>query len=202
MTVTAKNFDHLLGKLEGLSEKQLKAHFGLYQGYVKKLNEIQEKLKSIDRSTANYSFSEYSELKRREAVAFNGAFLHEMYFENLSAKGGEPSNELADAIKKSFGSRDAWTTDLKAAGASTPGWVILTYNRTDHELHHYILFEHHIGYPVRQEPLLALDCWEHAYMIDYGTTKGDYLSAFIKHIDWNVVNKRFAALDKAASAAR
>jgi superoxide dismutase, Fe-Mn family len=202
MIVVARNFDHLLGKIEGLSEGQLKAHFGLYQGYVRKLNEIQDKLKSIDRSTANYSFSEYSELKRREAVAFNGTFLHEMYFENLSPKGGEPSNELADAIKKSFGSRDAWATDLKAAGASTPGWVILTYSRVDHELHHYILFEHHIGYPVHQEPLLALDCWEHAYMIDYGTTKGDYLSTFLKNIDWNIVNKRFAMISEAASAAR
>ncbi len=202
MSVVARNFDHLLGKLEGLSEKQLKAHFGLYQGYVKKLNEIQEKLKGIDRSTANYSFSEYSELKRREAVAFNGAFLHEMYFENLSPQGGEPSKELADAIKKSFGSHPTWEADLKAAATSTPGWVILTHSRVDHELHHYILFEHHIGYPVHQEPILALDCWEHAYMIDYGTTKGEYLSTFVKCIDWNVVNKRFAGISRAAGAAR
>lgn len=193
MLVVARNFDHLLGKLEGLSEKQLKAHFGLYQGYVKKLNEIQEKLKTADRSTANYSFSEYSELKRREAVAFNGAFLHEMYFENLSAGGGAPSSALADAIKNSFGSHDAWAADLKAAATSTPGWVILTKSRVDHELHHYVMFEHQIGYPVHQEPILALDCWEHAYMIDYGTTKGEYLATFLKCIDWNVVNKRFAA---------
>jgi Fe-Mn family superoxide dismutase len=202
MVVVAKNFDHLLGRLEGLSEKQLKAHFGLYQGYVKKLNEIQEKLKTIDRGTANYSFSEYSELKRREAVAFNGAFLHEMYFENLSPGGGEPSRELAEAIKKSFGSPAAWETDLKAAATSTPGWVILTFNRVDHELHHYVLFEHHIGYPVHQEPILALDCWEHAYMIDYGTTKGEYLAAFLKCIDWKVVNKRFAGIPRAVDAGK
>jgi Fe-Mn family superoxide dismutase len=196
MTVVAKNYDHLLGKLPGLSEKHLKAHFGLYQGYVKKYNEIQEKLKTIDRSTANYSFSEYSELKRREAVAFNGTFLHEMYFENLSAQGGGPSNELMNAIKKSFGSREVWEADIKAAASSTPGWVLLTRNRVDNELHHYVMYEHHIGYPVFQDPILALDCWEHAFMIDYGTTKGEYLATFIKCIDWNEVNKRFAALKK------
>lgn len=202
MVMVAKNYDHLLGQLEGLSEKQLEAHLGLYQGYVKKLNEIWEKLKPIDRSTANYSFSEYSELKRREAVAFNGAFLHEMYFENLSPSGGEPSAELAEALKKSFGSREDWATDLNAAALSTPGWVVLTHSRVDHTLHHYVLFEHHIGYPVHQEPLLALDCWEHAYMIDYGTTKKEYLATFLKNIDWSVVNKRYAAVIETALAAR
>ncbi|MDD5543678.1 MAG: Fe-Mn family superoxide dismutase [Acidobacteriia bacterium] len=202
MALVAKNYDHLLGKLPGLSEKQLKAHFGLYQGYVKKLNEIQEKLKGIDRSTANYSFSDYSELKRREAVAFNGSFLHEMYFENLSPQGGEPSRGVQDAIQKAFGSREAWEADLKAAASSTPGWVLLTFNRIDGELHHYILFEHHIGLPVHQEPILALDCWEHAYMIDYGTTKGEYLASFMKIIDWNVVNTRFDAHPRAIGASR
>src|SRR4051812_5568703 len=87
MSHEAKNFDHLLGKLKGISDAQLKAHFGLYQGYVKKINEIEEKLKTTDPSGGNYSFNEYSELKRREAVPLNGAYLHQLYFENLAAPG-------------------------------------------------------------------------------------------------------------------
>src|SRR5262249_45499942 len=81
-----KNYDHLVGKIKGLSEAQLKNHFTLYQGYVKKLNEIEQRLATADKATANYSYGEYSELKRREPVAYNGTYLHEMYFDNL---GGE-----------------------------------------------------------------------------------------------------------------
>lgn len=187
-----KDFSNLLGSLDGISDPQLEAHFGLYAGYVKKLNEIEEKLKSVDRSLTNYSFGEYSELKRREAVAFNGAYLHELYFENLSGEGGEPSEALKAAIESAFGSLEAWETDIKASASSTPGWVLLTWNKKDESLHHYIMFEHHIGLPVHQVPILALDCWEHAFMIDYGTKKGEYLTAFLKNVNWNIVNDRFA----------
>ena len=76
-----KNFNNLLGNVDGISDNQLEAHFGLYAGYVKKLNEITEKLQNVDKSLSNYSFGEFSELKRREAIAFNGVFLHEKYFE-------------------------------------------------------------------------------------------------------------------------
>lgn len=192
MAHQVKNFDHLLGQLKGISEKQLKAHLGLYQGYVNKLNEIEKKLEAADRGATNYSFGEYSELRRREAVAFNGAYLHELYFSNLTGKDTKPSGDLQKAIERDFGSTGAWEKDLKAAATSTPGWVLLTRNRVDGKLHHYILFEHHIGLPVHQEVILALDCWEHAFMIDYGTSKGDYLAAFLKNVDWTVVSDRFA----------
>lgn len=185
-----KDFSYLKGKLHECSDAQLEAHFGLYGGYVKKLNEIEERLKTADRSSANYSYGEFSELKRREAVAFNGAYLHEMYFENLSGEKSTVSQELAALINASFGSMEAWEADLKACGGSTPGWVLLTYSEIDKALHHYIMYEHHIGLPVGQKIILAMDCWEHAFMIDYGTKKADYLNAFISNINWDVLNKR------------
>src|SRR6476469_4371593 len=110
-----KNFDNLLGgKAKGLSDLQLNAHFTLYQGYVKKLNEIREKLGAADRSAPNYSYNEFSELKRREPVAYNGTVLHEMYFENLG-NGSTAANEASKKlIDHSFGSYDAWMADSKA----------------------------------------------------------------------------------------
>src|SRR3954465_6130679 len=100
-----KNFDNLLGgNAKGLSDLQLKAHFTLYQGYVKKLNEIREKLGSADRSAPNYSFNEYSELKRREPVAYNGTVLHEMYFENLGNGSTQADENSKKLITASFGS--------------------------------------------------------------------------------------------------
>ena len=193
MPHVAKDFSSLKGSLDGFSDKQLDAHFTLYNGYVTKLNEIEEKLKTADRSKANYSFNEYSELKRRECTAFNGTYLHQLYFENLSGKGGQPSDELSKAAIAAFGSWDAYIADLKGSAGSTPGWVLTTRNRVDGLLHNYIMFEHHVGLPAHQEIVLALDCWEHAFFIDYGVKKADYLGAFLKNVSWNEVNKRFAA---------
>ncbi len=190
MAHEAKDFGHLKGKLKGISDVQLEAHFGLYNGYVKKLNEIEEKLKTQDKGAANYSFGEFSELKRREAVAFNGTYLHELYFENLGPAGG-PSEALKKAAEEAFDSWETLVQDMKSSAASTPGWVVLTKNAKDGKLHTYILYEHHIGLPVHQEIVLALDCWEHAFMIDYGTKKADYLAAFFENVNWDVVNRRF-----------
>lgn len=191
MSHTAKDFSGLLGTLQGLSDNQLSAHFKLYEGYVKKINEIEEKLMTVDKSLANYSFGEYSELKRREAVAFNGTYLHEMYFENMKGTPTEGSDTLKAALEKSFGSMEGWEKDMRACAASTPGWVLLTYSQVDKMLHHYIMFEHHMNYPVHQVPLMALDCWEHAFMIDYGINKPDYLNAFVKVLNWDSVNERY-----------
>src|SRR3990167_9980669 len=104
MVHTAKDYSGLLGTLQGLSDNQLSQHFKLYEGYVKKINEIEEKLMTVDKSLVNYSFGEYSELKRREAVAFNGTYLHEMYFENMKGTSTEGSAALKAAIEGSFGS--------------------------------------------------------------------------------------------------
>ena len=146
----------------------------------------------MDKSLSNYSFGEFSELKRREAIAFNGVFLHEKYFENLGSS-GNASEKLKQMINDSFGSWENFELDLKSSAVSTPGWVVLTLNKQTNKLHTYIMYEHHIGLPVDQEIILALDCWEHAFMIDYGTKKVNYLNAFLLNINWDIVNGR---LDK------
>ncbi len=194
MAHIAKDFNPLLGTLPGFSDAQLSQHFKLYEGYVKKINEIEEKLMTVDKSLANYSFGEYSELKRREAVAFNGTYLHELYFENMKGTPTEANAALKAAIEGSFGSLADWEKDMRAAASSTPGWVLLTFNKMDKKLHHYIMFEHHMNYPIHQVPLMALDCWEHAFMIDYGIAKADYLNTFVKNLNWDAVNERFGAL--------
>ena len=192
MAYEAKNYDSLKGgKLKGLTDAQLDAHFTLYKGYITKLNEIEEKLASIDNSKANYSFNEYSELKRREAVAFNGSFLHELYFENLGAD-SEISTGLAKALEAA-GGKDKVVADLKAAAMCGPGWAVLTRNRRDNKLHTYFFAEHHLGLPIEQDLLVVLDSWEHAFMIDFGIARAKYLEAFVENIKWSEVSKRFGA---------
>jgi len=185
-----KSYDHLKGALKGISDGQLDQHFTLYRGYVAKLNEIEADLASADRTKSNYSFSGYSELKRREAVAFNGAFLHELYFENMGAD-GPASQELQSALDE-CGGQGAVIADLKAAALCGPGWALLTHNRRDGRLHTYFIAEHHLGLPIEQDLLIALDSWEHAFMVDHGIKRAAYLDVFAENIKWGEVSRRFA----------
>lgn len=191
MAHVAKNFDYLIGEIKGLSEKQIRAHFGLYQGYVKKINEIEDKLKTADVNAANYSYGEFSELQRRLAVPYNGALLHELYFENLTGKSTEPSPDLVQAIEAHFGSMENWLANTRAGLISAYGWILLVRSKRDGILRNDLVEEHHRGVIVEQDILLALDGWEHAYMIDYGTSKLEYIKVLEKSIDWNLVNQRF-----------
>ncbi len=189
-----KNFDYLLGgKAKGLSDLQLKAHFTLYQGYVKKLNEIREKLGTADRSAPNYSFNEYSELRRREPVAYNGTVLHEMYFENIGDGSTQPDEHVKKLITASFGSWDAWVADAKAVLMSAHGWLVVQYDYSDGKLaNNLVQSEHHVGLLANVHAIVAVDAWEHAYFADYQTKKADYVANMLSGLNWDVLNKRFA----------
>ena len=196
MAFQPKNFDHLIGKLK-LSDGQLKAHLTLYQGYVKKLNEIQDLLGTADRSAPNYSFNAYSELKRREPVAYNGTVLHELYFENLAPQGTQPDANTKKMIQNSFGSWDAFIADTKAAAGSCHGWVLTVYDCAEKKLKtNMVQSEHHVGLFANAWIVLSLDVWEHAYAIQYGIKKPDYIAAFLENLNWDAVNKRIAAVSK------
>jgi Fe-Mn family superoxide dismutase len=196
MAHESKNYDHLKGgKLTGLSDSQLEQHFTLYKGYVAKLNEIETKLTEVDSTKANYSFNEFSELKRREAVAFNGSFLHELYFENLG-----PDKSIAPELQRALDAQGGSAKVLERLSATAlcgPGWALLTHNRRDGGLHTYFIAEHHIGLPIDQDILIALDSWEHAFMIDYGIKRPNYIDTFIKNINWGEVSRRFAQVQTA-----
>jgi len=187
-----KNFDHLLGgNAKGLSDLQLKAHFTLYQGYVKKLNEIWEKVGKTDKSAPNYSFNEFSELKRREPVAFNGTVLHEMYFENLGNGSTQPNEASKKLIDASFGSMDNWIADSKACLMSAHGWLVTVYDYTEKKLfNNLVRTEHDVGLFANTHILIAIDAWEHAYFADYQTKKADYVTSTLSGLNWDVINGR------------
>ncbi len=193
MALTPKSFEHLIGMIPGLSEKQLRTHFKLYLGYLNKYNEIEHSIKTANPSTADYSHGEISELLRRSSVAFNGALLHELYFENLNGEGHRPTQELMVALENSFGSLKHCLLQLRAGLLSEPGWILLTRSRIDGSLKNNLIGQHHIGVLVEQDILLALDGWEHSYFIDYSTNKNKYIDALERVIDWNVVGKRYEA---------
>lgn len=173
--------------LDGLSLKMIQEHFKLYLGYVKKSNEVQQKLEIADKSEANGVYSFIGELKRQETFAVNGMKLHEVYFGQLNG-GGTPSGAIVKMIENDFGSIDAWKEDMVATGLSARGWGILAYDFRDNRLHNYGSDGHNVGAVWGAIPLIALDVYEHAYFMDYGINRKDYINSFFKNLDWNYVN--------------
>ena len=191
MPYQAKNFENLIG-LPGFSEKILKDHFGLYQGYVNNFNKLDETLMAMEKER-KFNVPEFAELNRRLGWEFNGMRLHELYFENLSKESIEidKNSELYGKISKEWESFEAFEKDFRAMAAMRGiGWVILYYDKQADRLFNVWINEHDVGHFSGCAPLLAIDVFEHAYLIDYGTKRADYIDAFMKVIDWKVVEKR------------
>jgi len=189
---TTKNFEHLIG-IKGFSEKLLRNHFTLYNGYVTNTNKLLELLASFLREE-KISSPEYAELKRRFGWEFNGMRLHEYYFENMSKdnKRLNKNSMLYKKIVEDFGSYENWEKDIKGVGAMRGiGWVILYYDKNAGKLFNVWVNEHELGHLSGASPILVMDVFEHAYMVDYGLKKTDYIEAFFSAIDWDIVSKRF-----------
>ena len=175
-------------RLDGISRASVEAHYKLYQGYVAKRNEILGKLASVDRSSANQTYSDIRELKVELTFAVGGIKNHEVYFEHLGGSGGEPKGAVADLIKRDFGSAQAWRDDLKATGMGGRGWAWTAYDWDEGRLFNYV-GDTQNTYPIwNATPLVALDVYEHAYFIDFGTDRGSYIDAFFANLDWTTVN--------------
>ncbi len=175
--------------LPGLSEKQLTEHHDvLYAGYVKKINELREKLAKADIASANGTYSELRELKVEETFALNGVKLHEGYFDNMGGKGGKATGTILQWIEQDFGSFDKWAEEFKALGLCARGWVVLAFDFHDKKLHNYVCDAHNQGGIWGAIPLLILDVYEHAYFLDYATARKKYTEVFMNLIDWDVVN--------------
>ncbi|MBI5286317.1 MAG: Fe-Mn family superoxide dismutase, partial [Deltaproteobacteria bacterium] len=135
---------------------------------------------------------EYAELKRRVGWEFNGMRLHEYYFENLGGKGGiDKAGKLAKKLAEDFGSYEFWEKDFKGVGTMRGiGWAILYQDNTNGRLLNLWINEHDVAHPAGCTPILIMDVFEHAFMIDYGLKRADYIEAFFKKINWPVVEGR------------
>jgi Fe-Mn family superoxide dismutase len=191
--VAGKDFNHLIAKpMEGLSPKQIEPHLKLYAGYVTKTNEIQTALNTVDITTPppNATYHPLRELLMEQSYALNGVVYHELYFGNLGGAGGEPTGQLRNAIDARWGNVGKFMDFFKASGKCMRGWVIVGWNQRDGALHTYGLDLHNMWVPANVIPIVVLDVYEHAYMIDYGINRAAYLDAFMKNVDWNACNAR------------
>jgi Fe-Mn family superoxide dismutase len=190
MAYTAKDYSKLIG-MEGFSEALLKNHFTLYQGYVTNTNKALEILEQALKNDKTGT-PEYAEVKRRLGWEFNGMRLHEYYFENLNGKSPlDKNSRLGKKMSADFGSYEAWDKDFKATGSMRGiGWVVLYQDVTNGKLINFWINEHDVSHPAGCNPLLIMDVFEHAFMLDYGLKKADYIAAFFKNINWTAVESR------------
>ncbi len=196
MAYQAKNYSHLIGT-EGFSKQLLENHFTLYQGYVTNTNKLADILSQMlkDGKTGT---PEYAELKRRFGWEFNGMRLHEYYFDNMGGKEklGEKTG-LFQAITKQFGSIANWESDFRAAGSMRGiGWTLLYLDTASGSMYNDWINEHDMGHLAGCSPIIVLDVFEHAFMIDYGLKRGDYINAFMKTINWKEAVARYDKAQK------
>lgn len=190
MNYEPKNFERLLGT-EGFSDALLRNHFTLYEGYVSNVNKVYDFLK-----TSEVGIPPWNELKRRFGWEWDGMRLHELYFGNMVKEGNilDSKSILMKKIVEDFGSFEAWEKDFRATGAMRGiGWVALVCDTDTGRLFNIWVNEHDGGHLAGATILLVMDVFEHAFALDYGIKRADYIAAFWNAIDWNVVAERFVA---------
>jgi len=191
MEYLAKDYSRLIGTA-GFSETLLTNHFTLYQGYVTNTNKMLSILDQMLKE-GKVSSPEFAELKRRLGWEFNGMRLHEYYFDNLGGNASlDVEGRLGKKLAESFGSIDAWEKDFRATGAMRGiGWAVLYQDSDNGRLINFWINEHDVSHPSGCLPILIMDVFEHAFMLDYGMKRTDYIEAFFKSIDWKTVEARF-----------
>ncbi|MDA8087378.1 MAG: Fe-Mn family superoxide dismutase [Nitrospiraceae bacterium] len=195
MAYETKDYSDLIG-MEGFSEGLLNNHFKLYQGYVSNANKLLEQIAELPQDGADPRFAE---LNRRLGFEWNGMRLHEYYFESLGGDGKiDKGGPLAKKISEDFGSVDSWQKSFKATGMIRGvGWAGLYLDPNTNRLLNFWIGEHHISHPSGCRLLLVMDVWEHAFMLDYGLNRKDYIEAFSRNINWQAAEQRLSGGSKA-----
>jgi Fe-Mn family superoxide dismutase len=201
---TPTDFSHLNG-LHGISDQQLDVHFKLYEGYVTNTNKLNEEIAELLDGKRGGT-PEHAAQRRNLGFEYNGMILHEYYFGNLTSNGRDgPSDRtaLGSALTESFGSFEAWKADFQHVGELRGvGWAILYEDPMSGRLSNHWVTLHEDGHPAGFKPILVMDVWEHAFMIDYKPSeRSKYIEAFFANIDWDAVEGRIASLSAVRAAA-
>ncbi len=192
MTYKARTFD--LQGLHGISNETLELHFKLYAGYVKGTNTLTERIEEIlkDGKVDQEETPAYSELTRRLGFEYNGMVLHEYYFENLARQSDQRRmGAFRERAAETFGSFETWKTDFAGIGNMRGvGWAICYQNPANGRISNHWITLHEHGNVAGFQPILVMDVWEHAYLIDYGSERAKYVDAFFANVAWEVVEGR------------
>ena len=206
VSYTPKQFN--LSALTGISDRTLEMHFKLYEGYVKETNRLSARIAEFlkDGKVDQEEMPAYSELTRRLGFEYNGMVLHEYYFGNMTRGGsGDPATRSAftQAAERSFGSYATWKTDFVSVGKMRGvGWAICYQHPASRRLSNHWITLHEVGNVAGFVPVLVMDVWEHAFLLDYPPAERPrYIEAFFASIGWEAVEQRVLAPAPVTAAA-
>ena len=205
-TYEAKIFN--IPSLEGISDESVKQHIALYEGYVKNFNAISAKIAAYAKESTETHALALGELVRRKSFEFDGMRLHEYYFPQF-AGGAKPLNQdsvLGKALSSEY--HGYFVEYMKAiANMRGPGWAVCYWDsetkparttdgvQSGGQFQTGFIGEQHQGLFATLPIILALDVWEHAFLLDHGATgKAKYIDAFFANLNWSVIEERFSAL--------
>ncbi len=194
--VQAKKYDLATDLLSG---KNKEAHNGLLAKYVEDLNAVSAKLDSVDRDEANLNHSEFRSLKIDEVYNLNAAFLHGMFFENISDMQSVITMDSLSYMRlaRDFGTFDDWQKDFVACAMSARnGWAVTVYNTFLKRYINVVVDLHSLNIPFGSIPVIVMDCWEHSYYRDYLKDRKTYVFAMMKELNWTKIEERFKKADK------
>jgi Fe-Mn family superoxide dismutase len=183
--------------LKGISANTMEQHLKLYAAYVKHTNLIIDKIADLSKTDEDMVNNLYiiSELKRRLGFEFGGMRNHEYYFSQFEgeAKAINTESKLYQKITTTWGSYDKWLSEFKTLAMTRGvGWAILYYDDANDNLINTWIGEQHEGHLTGLKPVLALDMWEHAFMLDVAPSeKKKYVEAFFENVNFEVVEGRF-----------
>jgi len=187
---TAQSF--LFGKLDGISEKQLDVHIKLYEGYVTHVNHLFEVQADLKKDSEKNAYA-LAEVTRRIGFEWNGMRMHEHYFAQWEGNHTPLSDELTKAIETQYGGMENWMHQFKATAMMRGiGWTLLSQDNATGNLITHWVSDHELGQLNDTTSILALDMWEHAFMIDYAPAeKKNYIDAWLKNLNGEIISKRF-----------
>lgn len=187
-----------LSNLTGISDQTIEMHFKLYEGYVTNTNTLTERISAIlaDGKVDQEEMPAYSELTRRMGFEYNGMVLHEYYFGNMKSGGGgdaEKGSLFRNAVERNFPSYEIWKADFSSVGKMRGvGWAICYLDPSTGNISNHWITLHETGNVSGFVPLLVMDVWEHAFLLDYKPAeRPKYIEAFLSNVDWSSVESRF-----------
>lgn len=195
-TYEAQKFN--LPSLPGISDKQVAVHLALYEGYVKHMNVLRQQIADLETSDKEKNAYAIMETRRRLGFEFNGMRMHEYYFTQFEGgpKAHTEGSALEVAVVEKYGSWEQFIAHVTAVAMSRGiGWSILYYDTLGKTPHVAWVSDHELGQLGSLPVILALDMWEHAFMVDYvPADKKKYIEAFFANLNWQVIEERFAKL--------
>lgn len=182
-----KDFSHLTKNTAlGLSPEIITNHLNLYKKYIEKVNQSEAMM-------ANNQIDDFS--LKNLAFSLNGMALHDIYFSNMNTESSTRSVALDKAIEDTFGSYETYFKNLIDLAMTVEGWSITALNLLNGKIFNYAEDTHSSNFPNYIMPILALDVYDHAYVLDYGEEgKAEYINAWTSSINWDIVSRRFDAI--------